>query len=310
MLLSGKTRLVGVIGWPVEHSVSPPMHNAAFRALGLDWCYVPLPVAPAQVEAAVLGAAALGFQGLNVTVPHKQAVLALMDELTPEARAIGAVNTVVLGERSCLGHNTDAQGFVRALREAGAGFDPADEYLRGRSALVLGAGGAARAVVCGLVRQGARVIVANRTVERAEALVEAFSELASAADQLAACPLDPATLRRVSRGVELIVNTTPLGMWPEVDASPWPEDVPFPKEALAYDLIYRPRVTSFMRQAQAAGARAADGLGMLVHQGAAAFELWTGQPAPTGVMYSACLAQLPGTCESADFRSLRDFGSL
>ena len=281
MLLSGRTQIVGVFGWPVEHSVSPPMHNAAFRALGLDWCYIPLPVAPPRLRAAMAGIRALGFRGVNVTVPHKQSVLQLVDELTPEAKVIGAVNTVILSEGHSLGHNTDAQGFLRALREAG--FDP-----QGCSALVLGAGGAARAVVCGLVRQGAHVIVVNRTVERARELVGSFEGTVSAR-RLDARPLDPSTLEHVARGVDLVVNATPVGMWPQVGRSPWPKGVSFPARAFLFDLIYRPRETCLMRQARRAGARASDGLGMLVHQGAAAFERWTGLDAPVEVMYEACL---------------------
>ncbi len=284
--LTGHTRIVGVIGWPIEHSVSPPMHNAAFRALGLDWCYVPFPVRPEHVREALMGARALGLKGLNATIPHKQALLSLMDDLTPEARAIGAVNTVILRDERMIGHNTDAAGFLRALREAG--FTP-----EGRFALVLGAGGAARAVVYALCSVGAQVVILNRTVSRARALADAFSQMIPNA-HLAADALDQETLARVCRQAQLIVNTTPLGMWPQVDASPWPEEIAFPQQAFLFDLIYNPRETRLMRQARAVGAEAVDGLGMLVHQGAEAFYLWSGVQPPTEVMYAACLKALGG----------------
>lgn len=284
--LTGHTRIVGVIGWPIEHSVSPPMHNAAFRALGLDWCYVPFPVHPEHVREALVGARALGLKGLNATIPHKQALLSLMDDLTPEARAIGAVNTVILRDERMIGHNTDAAGFLRALREAG--FAPERCF-----ALVLGAGGAARAVVYALCSVGAQVMVLNRTVSRARALADAFSRMIPNA-RLAAGALDQETLASVSRQAQLIINTTPLGMWPQVDASPWPEEIAFPQQAFLFDLIYNPRETRLMRQARASGAKAVDGLGMLVHQGAEAFYLWSGVQPPTDVMYAACLEALGG----------------
>jgi len=284
--ISGRTRIVGVIGWPIAHSVSPAMHNAAFQALGLDWCYVPFPVRPDRLAQAVAGVRGLGLMGLNVTVPHKQALLALVDELTPEARAVGAVNTVSVKGEVLVGHNTDVRGFLRALEEVG--FET-----KRCSALVLGAGGAARAVVYALVRSGARVMLLNRTVSRACALAREFASLSEGA-RLEAGPLDFQTLRRAAPQAGLIVNATSLGMWPEVNASPWIEGVPFPANALLFDLVYNPRETLLMRQARAGGARAVDGLRMLVHQGAEAFELWTGVQPPIEVMFAACMAALGG----------------
>ncbi|MFH1085457.1 MAG: shikimate dehydrogenase [Chloroflexota bacterium] len=278
----GHTRVVGVIGWPVEHSVSPPMHNAALRALGLEWCYLPFPVRPEGLAEALRGARALGVRGLNVTVPHKQASLALMDALTPAARAIGAVNTVSFEDDRALGHNTDAEGFLSAL--AAVGCDP-----RGCDALVLGAGGAARAVVYALAGAGARLTLLNRTPERAAALA---AELAPGA---AVAPLDAASLRRYSPGAALVVNTTPLGMWPHAEGTPWPAEVAFPGGALCYDLVYNPRETRLMRLARTAGAAASDGLGMLVHQGAAALRLWTGLAPPVAAMFAACTHVLGGS---------------
>lgn len=281
----GSTRLVGVLGWPIAHSVSPPMHNAAFAALGLDWCYVPLPTPPERLADAVRGLRALGFVGANATVPHKQALLSLVDELTPAARAIGAVNTLAVRPEGILGHNTDAAGFLRALR--GAGFDP-----QGCQALLLGAGGAARSVAYALASVGARVTILNRTPERAEALAAALRQALPDAN-LSARPLDRATIESL-KAVDLVVNATTLGMWPEVEASPWPQDAPFPARALCYDLVYNPRETRLMRQAREAGARACDGLTMLVHQGAEAFALWTERQPPVDVMLAACEQLLGG----------------
>jgi len=294
-IISGQTRIVGVIGWPVAHSVSPAMHNAAFRALGLDWCYVPFPVHPERLAQALAGVRGLGLGGINATVPHKQALLPLVDELTPEARAVGAVNTVMVKDETLVGHNTDVGGFLRALGEAG--FDA-----RGCAALVLGAGGAARAVVYALARVGAHLTILNRTASRACDLAREFASgsqgtatVVSAEARLEGGSLDEQTLRRAAPQARLIVNTTSLGMWPEVETSPWIEGVPFPADALLFDLVYNPRETLFMRQARTGGARAVDGLRMLVHQGAEAFELWTGVQPPVEVMYAACTAALGGS---------------
>jgi len=262
----GHTHVVGLIGWPVEHSVSPPMHNAAFAALGLDWCYVPFPVHPDVVAEALYGARALG--------------------LRPAASAIGAVNTVIVREGRLIGHNTDVAGFLRALEEAG--FEP-----KSCSALVLGAGGAARAVVYALASVGAQVHILNRTPERAASLAAEFAGVDERA-RLRAGPLNAEALSQIAPKVQLVVNSTPRGMWPEVESSPWPEAVPYPHGAMLYDLIYNPRETQLMRRARDAGATAVNGLRMLVHQGAEAFELWTGVHPPVDVMYAACCAALGG----------------
>ncbi|MEN6478711.1 MAG: shikimate dehydrogenase, partial [Anaerolineales bacterium] len=222
---------------------------------------------------------------VNATVPHKVALLPLVDELTPAARAIQAVNTVLFAPEHILGHNTDAEGFIRAL---------ADEHLtpRGSHALLLGAGGAARAVAYALASAGATITVLNRTPERADALVEAIRAQVPGA-QLCAGPLDAASIAH-GPPPDLVVNATKVGMWPEVEDSPWPEEVAFPRQALAFDLIYNPRETRFMATALAAGARAVNGLRMLVYQGAAAFTLWTGIEPPAEIMLTACLQALGG----------------
>jgi shikimate dehydrogenase len=285
MEINGRTRLVGVIGWPVEHSLSPQMHNAAFEALGMNWCYLPLPVTSDQVGAALAGLRALGFVGANITVPHKQAVIPYLYDLTDAARAIGAVNTVWIGKGGELyGDNTDAYGFLAALRESG--FDP-----QGVRAAILGAGGSARAVAYALAAAGAsRVGLWNRTLDRAEAIVRdmsmLFPQVVFEAHRL------PGGLGFIGGDVNLIVNCTPVGMWPQVDASPWPANLPLPGHCFVMDLIYKPSETQFLAQAKAAGARVLSGLSMLIHQGAAAFRRWTGVEPPLEVMARAVQAAL------------------
>jgi len=321
--IDGCTKLVGLIGWPVEHSLSPVMHNRAFDALRLNWCYVPLPVPPGQIEVAVRGLAALGFHGANMTVPHKQAVMPALDSIALSARQLGAVNTIVV-ERSSKdtvtigGYNTDTQGFIAALQEGG--FEPEKE---GR-AVVVGAGGAARAVVSGLLWSGiGEITVLNRTLERAQALVSDLEPLprplpdppqsppklggkweredspfppreGGRGVRLRALPLTPETLVESTRVADLLVNATTVGMWPHMDGSVWPDTVPIPAHLTVFDLVYNPPETRLLRQARESGARAIGGLGMLVWQGALAFEMWTGAVAPVEVMREACEQALGG----------------
>jgi shikimate dehydrogenase len=280
--ITGGTRLTGIIGWPVAHSMSPAMHNAAFAALGLNWCYLALPVLPDHVGEAVRGLRALGFVGANVTVPHKRAVMPYLDEISPTARTMSAVNTIVVRDGRLLGDNTDWLGFLASLREEG--FEP-----EGTRCAVLGAGGAARAVVYALASIGSAVTVYNRTLARAEELISDMSAACPAAS-LRARPL--AALAEIGEETDLIVNTTSLGMWPETEASPWPLGRPFPGHVTACDLIYNPLESLFLSQARAAGAEIINGLGMLVHQGAIAFETWTGQQAPIEAMRAAALKSL------------------
>jgi shikimate dehydrogenase len=284
--LTGKTTIVGLIGWPVSHSVSPPMHNAAFAALGMDWRYVPLPVPvdpPNRIGEAVAGVRALGLAGANVTVPHKQAVMPYLDELSPAAEAIGAVNTLVVEPDGCLtGHNTDAPGFIADLRAHGV--DPAHARV-----LVLGAGGSARAVVYGLADAGAQAIaVANRTAARAEELTTALQPHCPAC-RLQTLPLagDGASLAEFAATASLIVNCTSLGMTPNVETTPWPQRFSFQPGQAVYDLVYNPPQTCLLATAAQHGAAAIGGLGMLIWQGAIAFEKWTGIEPPIDVMTNA-----------------------
>lgn len=257
---------VGLIGWPVEHSRSPAMHNAAFAALGLDWHYILLPTPPDHIEAVMARLRSGELLGANVTIPHKQAVLPFLDEIDPAAQAVGAVNTIVRRAERLIGFNTDTLGFQRALLETGSA-------VQDQPCAVLGAGGSARAVVHVLNELGGRITIYARDVSQARALH-------GDARSLAALPeIDPAT--------RLIVNTTPVGLSPNVTASPWPASVPFPAQALVFDLINNPPRTRLMQQAEQAGLRAVNGWSMLVYQGAAAFELWTGREPPVDVMKRA-----------------------
>lgn len=276
-MIDGRTQLVGLIGCPVEHSLSPGMHNAAFSAFGLNWSYVPLPVRPGQIEDAISGLVALGFRGANVTIPYKQAVIPFLHGLSPQARRIGAVNTIAAEKDGTLvGHNTDSTGFIASLRHSG--FDP-----EGKGAVVIGAGGSARAAVHGLLAAGTkRITVLNRAGDRVEELISAFVD-----ERLQASRLSPETIIKVAGEADLFVNATPVGMCPHVDGSIWPDDVPVPGHLTVFDLVYNPMETHLLRQVRESGARAIPGLEMLLFQGAAAFELWTGKRAPIGAMRAA-----------------------
>jgi shikimate dehydrogenase len=289
-MIDAQTTLVGVIGWPIAHSLSPPMHNAAFDAMGLNWRYLAFPVRPGEVPAAIAGLAALGCRGTNVTVPHKEAVLRVVDIVPPRVRAFGAVNTVIIdrddgGVPALRGENTDVGGFLYAVREEG--FEPA-----GRRILVVGAGGGARGVVYALCEAGANeVVVLNRTPARATALV-ADLDSSAGCTSLRAGALTPDALRGHAQGADLLINTTTVGMWPHAEASIWPDELPLPPGLAVCDLVYRPLETRLLRRARSAGARAIDGLGMLIAQGALSFEMWTGQWPPVDVMRAACEAIL------------------
>ncbi len=283
--VSGSTKVVGLLGWPVAHSRSPAMHNAAFASLGLDFVYVPLPVHCDRLSEAVRGLAALGIVGANVTIPHKSAVIPFLAGLSQAAADLAAVNTLVLqADGTLIGDNTDAPGFLADLEAHGV--DPA-----GCRALLLGAGGSARAVCYALVRAGATVAVANRTVSRAEELCDAIKKALPQA-RVRAHPF-PEAVRDLAAQTDLVVNATSLGLRSS-DELPWDAAVPFRPGQVAYDLVYLPsgrasagHATRFLSMAAEAGAEAIDGLGMLVQQGARSFELWTGVAAPVDVMAEA-----------------------
>jgi shikimate dehydrogenase len=278
---SGNTSLVGLIGWPIGHSLSPLMHNAAFQALDLDWLYLPLPVRPGEVGAALKGLAALNFAGCNVTVPHKETALEHLDQIDHVAKVLGAANTISIKNGMSAGANTDPAGFLLDLQEQG--IDP-----KGMDAVVLGAGGAARGILYALAQaQVNSVIVINRTIGRAEALVQDMFSLFSAGT-LGAKPLTREAFEALGQKVDLVINTTPVGMAPKEGDCPWPKNVPMPEKTTYYDLVYNPKETVFLTRARAAGAVAVGGLGMLIYQGALSFNIWTGQQAPIEVMRQVC----------------------
>lgn len=280
MRIDGHTKLAFILGYPVGHSLSPAIHGAAFRATGLNAAYLPWPVAPDRLAAAVQGLRAMdNLLGANVTVPHKEAILPLLDGLTPEAEAVGAVNTVLPRNGKLLGDNTDAAGFLAALREE-LGCEVA-----GITAVILGAGGAARAVAIGLARAGARrLILVNRSPDRANRLADLVARRHPGC-HITAQPLHPHWGMEKVPEARLLVNTTSLGL--QANDPALLEYASLSAPTVVYDLIYNPPETPLLQAARARGCRAANGLGMLVHQGALAFERWSGKPAPVGAMREA-----------------------
>ena len=277
---------LGLVGWPLGHSLSPRLHNAALAALNLPGEYrlyptPPFPEGQARLAELLEQVRKGDLHGLNVTIPHKQNVLPLLDDLTPTAAAIGAANLIYLKGGRLTGDNADAAGFLADLQHNGLAAPASGS----RTALVLGAGGSTRAVVYALVNAGWQVWIAARRIEQASALVASLQIRGPALHVL---PLEADAL---ADPYDLIVNTTPLGMYPDVETCPWPAGLPFPPQAGVYDLVYNPVETSLVRQARAAGLRAANGLGMLVNQAAIAFETWTGQPAPLAAMWEAVTPQ-------------------
>jgi shikimate dehydrogenase len=279
--------LAGVIGDPVRHSLSPVLHNAAFSALGLDWAYLAFPVPAGRAREALVGATALGVEGLSVTMPHKTPVAEALARCSPTAATLRAVNTVVRRQDELVGESTDGQGFIDALRSE-PGLDPS-----GRRCLVVGAGGAARAVVLALAQAGAReVVVVNRTPERGRAA----AALAGVVGRLGR----PAEIEEM----DLVVNATPVGMGnddrgdrppaPTADdprhagaASPLLDATRLGPGQVLVDLVYHPTTTPLLEMARHRGASAVNGVGMLVHQAALAFTLWTGEDAPVAAMRTA-----------------------
>ncbi len=282
-VITGQTRVVGVWGHPVGHSRSPVMHNAALAALGLDWVYAAFDVPPARLAEAIAGVRGLGLVGVNVTVPLKELVPPLLDTLSDEARRIGAVNTIVNQDGLLHGDSTDGRGFLKALTEAG------QPELYGQRALLLGAGGSARAVAFALAGEGCTVVISNRTEQKAQALADAvnreFPKRASVAGwgEDAGC-------------VDLVVNATSLGLSPDAEAMPALPPGVLDTRPFVYDLIYNPLETRLLQAAREAGCRVSNGLGMLAWQGALSLALWTGRPLsemPIAAMMQAVSPAVP-----------------
>ncbi len=273
MRINGKTRLTGIIGFPVKHSLSPEMHNTAFDHLGLNFCYVPLEVRPEDLKDAVKGLKALGFVGANVTIPHKQAVIAYLDGVDEEASFIGAVNTITREGNSLIGHNTDGRGFIQSLKDEGID-------LAGKEVFLLGAGGAARAVAFAIAPEVSRLYIYNRTAERGLELAMKLKKLnpeVAFTSNLNYCKIS-----------DIVINATSVGL---KETDPLPIDPDYLREGqIVYDLIYRQ--TPLLREASRRGCRTIDGTGMLLHQGAEAFRLWTGVEPPLDLMREVLLERL------------------
>lgn len=275
---------LGLIGYPLGHSLSPGIHQAALKALGLSGEYQLYPIPPGDegrepLQSLLTRLRHGEIQGLNVTIPHKETVFPLLDQLTSTAKSIGAVNTLFVKDDQLWGDNTDAPGFLQDLDRK---FNL--EKGKNKKALIFGSGGAARAVVYALLTKGYQITIAVRhaDIEQAQELKAQFT---SQSDQIIITNLDQTM--QIPEPCSLIVNCTPLGMHPHTETSPWPDGVSFPEGAVLYDLVYNPQQTLLTQQAQTAGLNAVTGLGMLVSQAALAFERWTGQDAPWEVMRGA-----------------------
>ncbi len=282
MMISAKTQMVGIIGYPVKHSLSPAMHNAEFRELGLDYVYLAWEVAGTALGDAVRGLQSLGAVGFNVTVPYKQAVVTHLDSLAEEAKLIGAVNTVRFEDGRAMGYNTDADGWREDIE--------GEISLRGAIVCIIGAGGAARAVAVGACQGGAAgVVVCNRRRETAEALCELLRHFFPHVD-VRCSSLCGDACRELVRSAEIVVNATPVGMASK-GGTPVPAQWLLPKH-FVYDTIYAPAETELLREARERGCRVRNGIGMLVRQGAKAFELWTGVKPDPARMEKAVRAAL------------------
>ena len=270
-MITGKTQLLGVIGHPVSHSLSPLMHNAALAKLGLDYVYLPFPVAPENLGRAIAGFASIGVVGFSITIPHKQAILPLLSEISPIAQAIGAVNTVTRQGDKWVGTNTDVAGFIAPLQTT------YHQDWSQKKAVILGNGGAARAVVAGCIQLGlAEIHVVGRNLQKLQAFTQSWQN-SPFADKFQVHEWQE--LPNLLHQANLLVNTTPMGMYPHVDESPLSSQEMgyLPGDAIVYDLIYIPKPTKFLHLAEKQGAIMIDGLEMLVQQGAAALKIWLQQ---------------------------------
>ncbi len=268
---------LGLIGFPLGHSLSPKIHAAALKACGMEGTYSLFPIPPDDKQGLhhLLTRVRTGeLHGLNVTIPHKQNVIEFMDDLTPTAKNIGAVNTIYLRENKLIGDNTDAAGFLSDLKKFIGNRE------RDKSALVLGAGGSARAVIYALLNDGWQVTISARRIEQSRQLADSFANYKLQIADYSSFIIHPSSF-------SLIVNTTPLGMSPNIETSPLPENTVLSKSTFVYDLVYNPRETKLVRDARAQGCSATIGLGMLIEQAILAFELWTGRNPPRDVLFQS-----------------------
>ena len=277
-MITGATRVVGIIGWPVAHSLSPAIQNAAFKESGIDCVYVPLPVQEIDLGAAVKGIKALGFAGANVTVPYKEKVMEYLDDIHPDALKVGAVNTIVVSNDKIIGYNTDVGGFSAALGRH-------QVNVAGQKAMLLGAGGAAKAVVQSLINSGCTdIAVGARSGSKAGSFAESFG--VKGFDWL------DENFKCLYKDADIIINTTPVGMEGIEDKALPVVWTDVKETAFAADIVYNPSFTAFLRQAKMRGCRGMNGLSMLVEQGALSFSLWLGKEPQREVMYEVLLQKI------------------
>lgn len=278
---SHNTKIVGVIGHPIKHSYSPLMHNIAFELSGLNYIYLPFDVPPSALKDSLKGMIALGIKGFNVTIPLKEKVLPFLKDISEEASIIGAVNTIVNDDGILRGYNTDVLGVTESLL-------PYKEELQGTTVTVIGAGGASRSVIYSLIRnfKVERINIVNRTEQLAESLKEYFSTKMLFSN-IKSYPLLPPDLIDVFRNSKLIVNTTSIGMYPDVDDAATTILESFTKDQIVFDVVYTPIKTKLLKLAESQGARIITGLKMFVEQGAKSYEIWTGEQMPKEKVYKA-----------------------
>jgi shikimate dehydrogenase len=275
--IKGTTSLIGIIGHPLKHTLSPLLHNYALDYLNLDMCYVPFDIEPECLETALAGLKALGVKGVNVTIPYKEAIVPLLDRVSDDAETLGAVNTVHFDAQSTCGHNTDAMGFL-ASWDQDIGIP-----IEGTSALILGAGGSARAIYYALAsRKVQSITLCSRSREKSSALHRHFNSLFPGIERASAAFSDEIIFKQGIEKSQIIINCTPLGMMPHLNDSPMPFMEALRKDAIVYDLIYNPSESRFLRECRSRGIRCSGGFGMLLHQAALSFKIWTGQGFPMG----------------------------
>jgi shikimate dehydrogenase len=288
MAISGKTRVCGVIGDPIGHSLSPTIHNAAFNHLKLDFVFLAFRVKAADLENAIRGMRGLGIHGLNVTMPHKSTVIGCLDEVDSTVKFLGSANTILNKNGKLSGFNTDGVGALKALRENGT-------ELAEKKVLLLGAGGAAKAIAFALAEEVGELAILNRAAEKAKELAEALGRISN--KKVVGGALSSDAIAKSLQDSDVLVNATSVGMHPEANQSIVPPQW-LRSDLTVMDVVYNPVETKLARDAKAAGAKVISGVEMLIYQGAASFEIWTGCSAPIEVMRRAALSKLSNTGES------------
>ncbi len=281
--VSGTTKLTGLIGNPVEHTVSPVLHNTLFNMMGQNGIYIPMKPDRRSLKDAVAGLKAAGFAGFNVTIPFKEAILEYLDESSEEVRLLGTANTVHIKDGRLIGHNTDGDGFIRAFEKQ------TGTSLKGKTVCILGAGGTAKALAVKIAIEGAdRICIINRTKSKADEIAEYINRSLKSVlkNNAPACTADADSDEACSviDQYEVIVNTTSVGMHPDIEASPLSDDIRFLSKPIVYDVIYNPPETMLLRQAASKGCMAVNGAGMLFYQGLRAFEIWMGTTVPESIV--------------------------